>query len=1224
MSEFTVSAKLIADASGMKQGLAEGKAAIQTMTAEQFRAAGGAEGLAAADRKAAAAARDAAKATREKTLADRAALSATRQHSTGIRQVGMAFNDVATQISMGQKPMQVFVTQAGQVGYAMSLMKGRLGALGVALAGPIGAIGILGGALLGGLISRLWDASKATDGLTEAQKIQRMGLEELSKAIREADADMKKSIQTTNDAKMAAYDDARMRAARVVQLRNEARAALELAIANARLAESAAATLGGEEGKFARQAAGFVASRVPALEAQLRRAEAELRNAEEAHRRAALPVLRSQSDARTDRGTAIKKAFEDRERELGERLVANTITLREHNRELDKARQIRERDTDALRESNRASRRPGDPSMPKVRPADAASLLREVFGGGTVTSTTGGKHAPNSYHYAAQAVDFVPKGGIGSLGASWREDIRAAAAAVGIKVLELLGPGDRGHDRHLHLAFAKQRMGPDQVATAAARDADRMAREAEQRQRAAEQLATFGTNAGQTIAGVMGRFGDAPRLAEQARATLSELDQLLAEIEKRKPPNFEALLQQGREAKEVVQEGVYQPYRDFLDDQQFQIEQQRLIIAGREEEAEVQDVIRQLSRDQGTLEAWQVAEIRQRIALLRAEAREAEIVFEKQQIYLDAVQSTKEAVRGIFDFSGKGLQELPKRLFATFEKLAGDLLFEKMFGKFFRQLEDQIKGSGPLEVFDQKVDTANTSLGDFDKALKSVTTTLGGTGGSTPSAGSFAAAMAETIRTLPGGPGSSTGGNNGTDIIVTANRNVKVAVPGLDDKLGSILKNMGGAAVGLAANFIQQAFGGVGQMGGNVSGGKLSDTLGGLAQTAAQFVPQLGIGMAVTSGLSKILGVKNFAGGAFGIVGNLIASALGFGKAKKGSATITSATGAPSYSGSGKFKAGAVGAAGGIQDTLRSIADQLGGGLGDFAVSIGMRKDKFVVDPTGKGRTKGRNTPSFKDEAAAISFAIMDAIKDGAVTGLSAAVQKALRSSSDLDRALREAMKVQEVEMLLGGLSAQFGKIFRDFERQAAERVRIARAYGFDILKIEELNAKERAKLLEDTLASRVGSLKSLLDDLNFGDLFEGTVLDRMAKLRTELDKATADAAAGVEGAADKQAQLSRDLVGLSRESYGTAGGEFAADLAAARSGAERTIQLESERLKAAADAALQTNTHLNENNNQNAELIAGQTRTNTLLEQLVASGGGGGGGGGIGSYDTGRRTVLH
>jgi hypothetical protein len=65
-----------------------------------------------------------------------------------------------------------------------------------------------------------------------------------------------------------------------------------------------------------------------------------------------------------------------------------------------------------------------------------------------------------------------------------------------------------------------------------------------------------------------------------------------------------------------------------------------------------------------------------------------------------------------------------------------------------------------------------------------------------------------------------------------------------------------------------------------------------------------------------------------------------------------------------------------------------------------------------------------------------------------------MSSSSNIESALREALKVQEVELAIGGIGAQLQKAFREDEQTAAERLRIAKQYGFDMVATEKVNAE--------------------------------------------------------------------------------------------------------------------------------------------------------------------------
>lgn len=95
---------------------------------------------------------------------------------------------------------------------------------------------------------------------------------------------------------------------------------------------------------------------------------------------------------------------------------------------------------------------------PASRPAtvsSVAALLRRAFDAritDTIRPMNASYGARYSWHKFGQAVDFVPAGGVNSI---TRERIRALMEQSGIRLIELLGPGDRGHSNHWHVAFAR-------------------------------------------------------------------------------------------------------------------------------------------------------------------------------------------------------------------------------------------------------------------------------------------------------------------------------------------------------------------------------------------------------------------------------------------------------------------------------------------------------------------------------------------------------------------------------------------------------------------------------------------------------------------------------------------------------------------------------------------------------------------------------------------------
>lgn len=751
---------------------------------------------------------------------------------------------------------------------------------------------------------------------------------------------------------------------------------------------------------------------------------------------------------------------------------------------------------------------------------------------------------------------------------------------------------------------------------------------------------------GDQIGRINSRFVETPKLIDEAAKATGELNKLLVAIGD-DVPGAAALRTLIDDAKTRIDESIDKPFRDAIAQSKEQLEVQALILAGREAEAEALTRIRAIEATRGPL----AREQREEVLLTVLAEEEINRRLEQRQRLLAAYQAAAADVRGALEdlLSGGKVKDFFGNLKDTVKQLQGRALTEKLFGPALRELEEFASGRSSVKSSNEFLAKEAGRAGKASGELADV----------------FGLAIDEIeyrIRKMrdphaifaktepPPNP-------NGDEIVVTGSR----VFPGgkelspiefidkmtnglatsiatqLDATFGTtFFTRMAGVVGGALSGFLQAGpIGAVIGAAGASGAGKVLDKLFGLKDKqgnpvvgsgAAKLIEGAQTGGLVGKGATDLLGVRGSTtggqiGGAIGqalggpigaIVGGILGSFTGglLKKAKTGSATITNVSDDASLSGNNRaFKDAASGLAGNVQDIVGNIAEQLGGQLGDFAVSIGVRDGKFRVDPSGKGetRTKKGAIDFGKDgEQAAVLAAALVAIADGGVTGLSAAVSQALKSSTNLDRALREALKVNEIEQLLGGMGSELTRFFKDFERQAAERVRIAGKYGFDLVKIEEINAKERAKLLDDALSLRIGALQGLLDDLNFGDLFEGSIVDQRQALLVRIAKARSDAEAGAEGAGDTLAKLQRDLIDLTREGFGTAGPEFAADRNQAISSAEQIIALENARVKAAADAARGTNDKLDEGNkltNETNDLLAEQT---ALLRQIAAGGGGG------------------
>jgi hypothetical protein len=97
----------------------------------------------------------------------------------------------------------------------------------------------------------------------------------------------------------------------------------------------------------------------------------------------------------------------------------------------------------------------GTPAGGAPTVSNVTALVRRAFGAritDTIRPMNASYGARYSWHKFGQAVDFVPAGGVNSIN---RDQIRALMGQSGIRLIELLGPGDRGHSNHWHIAFAR-------------------------------------------------------------------------------------------------------------------------------------------------------------------------------------------------------------------------------------------------------------------------------------------------------------------------------------------------------------------------------------------------------------------------------------------------------------------------------------------------------------------------------------------------------------------------------------------------------------------------------------------------------------------------------------------------------------------------------------------------------------------------------------------------
>ncbi|OHC96593.1 MAG: hypothetical protein A2792_19655 [Sphingomonadales bacterium RIFCSPHIGHO2_01_FULL_65_20] len=783
---------------------------------------------------------------------------------------------------------------------------------------------------------------------------------------------------------------------------------------------------------------------------------------------------------------------------------------------------------------------------------------------------------------------------------------------------------------------------------------------ADQAAREAERLLDFTAQTEERVQRITEQFDEQPRLVDQVAKASRELDAIQAEVEKRlkgQPEEIKKFAAAIDAARGPVEGALLRPFREMEEAGDRQLEQMMLVLQGRESEAEALQRIEQYQARNGDLTEEQRLAILAQVEAERELGRLIEARGRQLSIYNASIDDTRAALEDLL--SGGSGRDFLKSMEQNFRQLQGRLLTEQLFGDALRKLEDLASGRDSLKT---QTDKLVEELGKPGPKAQELADAMDAAAERINQAAQRIANPG-LVTSVPNAVPAGSAGLGQIDkttgeIVVQGGKIAKGPVEvSLDLKTFQFIKATG-TEIGKAwlkplenligtklVNGIAGVFGGA--VAGRAQGGDIGAILGGLKSIEG-----------LPDGLKKVLGGADGAGGAFGgaVAGfrtSQIMDALGIGNSKsgaaiggaigsaipipgadiigsiaggligqalkptkRGSATITSVDGDASSRGNDQERIQAsLGLAGSVQQRLRQIAEEFDAEIGSFAVSIGQRGKNFRVDTSGSGKTKTkRGAIDFgQDEEAAVAFALRDAISDGAIKGLSAAIQKALNSNPDVDKAIKEALKVRDVEELLDGIGGKIRKEVRDFDRQADERLRIARAYGFDILEIERINAEERSKLIESILEDRVGALQDLLNDLVFGDLAEGTLSERRQRLLEEISKAEADAAKGVDGAADRLADLNRRLIQLSRDAYGTAGSEYASDRAQAIASAERIIQIENDRIRGTQEAAAETNRQLatanqlsNEQNDILAEINAGIRNLITLDGLNIAGGGGG------------------
>lgn len=1115
-----------------------------------------------------------------------------------MRDLGEQFSDLAVSVQGGIDPMRAFGQQGGQIAFALSGMQGKLGAIGDFLVGPYGAALILAISLGGEMVEKLLNEKDGADELAKT----------LAQAAQAADS----------------YGTAQSLLGKVIDLTT---------------------------GKLKTQNDVLVQTIRLQAQANIYAAQQKQREATETLRGSSKPSYLDYASGIAAGGIGIQglakqKAalapFNDTLNQFAN-VVSNPNAT---TAQLDAALKTTIGNIDLLAKRS------------KTATADVITLKQAVLG----AATTRNDQTANQ-----QVIDAIDGKGIAGDLKPYARDKKPKAPKKPKSTEGLDRFGDGAATR---IADIVGQYGTDPT-SAALEKANKQVRALD------DLIADLGRrkppNFGELIAsaeeakvkvrdGIVAELANAfdkPKtLAEQAKAAFAQVAAIEADALSRRYPGFEDVVASAGKAKAAIREGLQRPFDDYVKAQRDSLAVLELERQGRTDQAEALREVIALERQMGPLTQAQKDAVLAVVEAQRAEQRQIDVNREHVQLYLDALGGIRTVVDDADQAFVHGdlgqLVQTPQKLLGIFQQLKGEDVMQSLFGDAFRDLADQAQGLSPirqasealaaelnalpphvaaagdaLDTVAPPVNAATDALGGMTAQAKAAATALGVVARRTD----VAAASAGAVRPgagIAGAPGALTA-QEPRDIVVTANllpkltRSPEALLAGSIGKLSETLLSK----VGIGDDQAKRI--------GGIIGSKATDGLKGAATGA--FVSGIAntFGVHLSSGGSQIGGALGSLSGIPGgsIIGSVLGGIVGnlFKKVPRGSAVVTSVDQAASLSGDREVTDKLSGDAKSIQSGIQKIADTLGAEVGAFNVSIGKGKTNYRVSSTGSNQVGAHNPNGSAsliydgaDEATAVGIAIQDAIRDGAVKGLSAAVQRALGSSSDIDKALGEALKVANLESMLGGVTGQINKLFKDADTQAAQRVGLAKKYGLDLLAVEKVNAEQRADLIASTLRSRIGSLQDLMTSLATGDLSEGSAVDKHGALLKQIASAQTDAEAGKNGAADNLAQLYSQLISSDRDTFGTGGPELAADRSAALAGVQRVIDIETARINTAAGQQQATTDAIKAGNalaDENNDLLSG---IKSGIDKLVSYAGPGSAGSALASPNyslTARQALL-
>lgn len=695
-------------------------------------------------------------------------------------------------------------------------------------------------------------------------------------------------------------------------------------------------------------------------------------------------------------------------------------------------------------------------------------------------------------------------------------------------------------------------------------DADKARKEAEQLDKAIAEAA-------ESVTRLREQFGEAPRDIARTDAAARELEATMKQVEtqlsgKKLTEANRKRLEETKAAIVDAQQRILPAFRqrpvdNRIEDMNQELQIQRLILSGREDEADLlsfqQDLMRQLNvQTQEQLEAElkgrniskekldlmyaQFQQLRENARVQERLDRSVRSVGSKLQELDRARSSIEQSIAGLPDDARASLKGLVSNLRTQVNEIISRRITDNLFGNLFAQLEGEIKGKRPIDIAtnDYVASTvrANTALIDLTNSFSSAAMIFRGAANDNLGIGKIATDVSAAAAKAASKSLANAYDPN-AEIVVTGSRGKtsRTEQRQAQDAIEASAKSL----KELASTAAQGAF--FGQSASSLIFGNKSNSTGSAIGGAIGQIAGEALGKTIGGTLGSALGPLG--GIAGGILGNLAAGL--FTKTPRGFATIGGgADGKLSIVGTGgnsnsAIKAGNQ-AAGATLETLDQIAAALGGryDASRGSVSIGRSGDSWHVDTSGRGRLKkSQGGFDFDDDyEAAVRFATMDLIKDGVISGLRASTQRLLQSGKDIDSALQKALDFESVFSRLKEYKDPVGAALDTLDKEFLRLKSVfaeAGASAGEYADLEELYGLERSKAVEEAAKRVTGSLQSLFDDLTIGD--NGRSLrDRLAAAQSAYDPLKARVAAGDQSAYDAYAEAAQSLLEIQREFSGS------------------------------------------------------------------------------------------